>query len=264
MAVATIRLCDLIAAGYPIDEKAFSKFPAPSDSVRREVAETIKREYWLREIGFQTPDEFAEQLSFALCQIMPLYNLRRTANALDLGVDPLLSFNEVASIVTDENGTTGEGRTEKDNTTEYSYSDETEGTKGGSTTTPGTTTTTVDSGKEYTYPITGDGGESGEFSPKYATSGDKRENKVTTTGTDTIERHDDTKTTVESIRQGGRESTGKTERTDKRNSHQLTERKGNNEARFRLLKEYRETLEDLNRMIAMDKKVAQCFYGLFA
>ena len=264
MAVATIRLCDLIASGYPLDEKAFSKFPAPSDSVRREVAETIKREYWLREIGFQTPDEFAEQLSFALCTIMPLYNLRRTADALDLGVDPLLSFDELAEVLT-EGETKGSEKRADTSTTEASGTSDSNSENATSTTvTPGVSTTTENAGKEFDYPITGDAGALSDFNSEYATRGDYQKSTTSQNGQDTTilngndTAHNETSNTSRST------GTVDSSRTEKQTGKQTTTRRGTNEAKFRLLKEYRETLEDLNRMIAMDKKVAQCFYGLFA
>ena len=81
MAVATVRLCDLIASGYPFTEKALSKYPAPSDSVREEINSAILQYYWTREIGFQTPDEMAQKMDFAMRAIMPYYNARRAIDA---------------------------------------------------------------------------------------------------------------------------------------------------------------------------------------
>ena len=253
MAIATIRLCDLIASGYDFEGKALSKYPAPSESVRKEINDALLQYYWNREIGFQSPDEMAQQLDFAMRRIMPYYNARRAINALDIGVDPLHSYSEMVETITqssDErsgtsNGTTNNNNTVKDTRTgnsndtrdEYGYD------------------------KHYEMPVTGGGDdgpdvETGGMDDKYAATGDSRKSKDTNNN-----EHSETGSTTD---------IGETTHSDSHNdsstanSKSTVVRSGSNVAKFELLEKYRNVIENINEMIVTNPAIKQLWYGNFS
>lgn len=253
MAIATIRLCDLIASGYDFEGKALSKYPAPSETVRKEINDAILQYYWIREIGFQSPDEMAQQLDFALRRIMPYYNARRAIDALDIGADPLQSYTEMAETITkstDErsgtsNGTTNNSNTVKDTRTgnsndtrdEYGYD------------------------KHYEMPVTGGGAEgsdpeTGGMDDKYAASGDSRKSKDTSHN-----EHTETGSTTDTG-----ESTHADSHSDSStaNSKSTVKRSGSSVAKFELLEKYRNVIENINQMIVTDPAIKQLWYGNFS
>lgn len=253
MAIATIRLCDLIASGYDFEGKALSKYPAPSESVRKEINDALIQHYWLREIGFQSPDEMSQQLDFAMRIIMPYYNARRAINAMDIGADPLQSYSEMAETITkssDErtgtsNGTTNNSNTVKDTRTgnsndtrdEYGYD------------------------KHYEMPVTGGGDEgtdieTGGMDDKYAASGDSRKSKDTNHN-----EHSETGSTTDTG-----ESTHSDSHSDSStaSSTSTVKRSGSNVAKFELLEKYRSIIENLNLMIINDPHIKQLWYGNFS
>lgn len=110
MAEFTIELGALVKDyGYPVVEKALSEYPVPEDDpkYRENLNAAILRHYWMNEIGQETPDLFCYYLNRAMCEIMPYYNERRRINMLDVGLDPLTSYerNENFSETLNEKGT---------------------------------------------------------------------------------------------------------------------------------------------------------------
>lgn len=280
MAIATVRLCDLIAAGYPFTEKALSNYPAPSDSVRKEINEAILRNYWTREIGFQTPDEMAQKMDFAMRNIMPYYNARRAIDALDIGADPLQSYEETMETImsgTQENSesTTGNSSDTHTTTEERTGTDKhNDATTNKSSGSSSDTNNEHGYSKHYEFPVSGgsgDGsGDSGGMDDNYAASGDSDrrsntsegshsdEGSVTTVGT--ITRSDNGK----SVAQGSGEHTETRTNKGKNGSNTNTLRKGTSEAKFRLLAAYREVIENITMMIVKDPAIEQLFYGNFS
>ena len=241
MAIATIRLCDLIASGYDFEGKALSNYPAPSESVRKEINDALIQHYWLREIGFQSPDEMSQQLDFAMRLIMPYYNARRAINAMDIGADPLQSYTEMAETITKS-------------------SDERSGTSNGTTNNNNTIKDTR-TGNSYEMPVTGGGAEgsdpeTGGMDDKYAASGDSRKSKDTNHN-----EHSETGSTTD---------TGESTHTDSHSdsstasSTSTVKRSGSNVAKFELLEKYRSIIENLNLMIINDPHIKQLWYGNFS
>lgn len=280
MALATIRLCDLIEAGYPFTEKALSNYPAPSDSIRQEINTAILQYYWTREIGFQTPDEMAQKMDFAMRQIMPYYNARRAIDALDVGADPLLSYEEtLESNVTGSRESTS--NTDGSNNDTHKTTDERTGkdvrddiTNNESSSSSSDTTNSHGYDKHYDFPVSGgsgDGtGDTGGMDDNYAAEGNSNRStnanenshsdngSVTSSGATT--RTDSGNVTSEG---SGSHSENRTE-IGKDNSNTSTTRRGANEAKFRLLAAYREVIENITMMIVKDPAIAQLFYGNYS
>lgn len=101
MADYTIRLCDLVKSGYDVIGKALSSYPVDDESYRETLNKAILRHYWYNEIGLETADMFSWALDKAMNEIMPYYNERRAIDMLDLGIDPLMSYQDVRSTVFD-------------------------------------------------------------------------------------------------------------------------------------------------------------------
>lgn len=253
MAIATIRLCDLIASGYDFEGKALSKYPAPSESVRKEINDALIQHYWLREIGFQSPDEMSQQLDFAMRLIMPYYNARRAIDALDIGADPLQSYTEMAETITqnsDERAGSSNGTTNNNNKVNDKRSGSSDDTRD-----------EYGYDKHYEMPVTGGGAEgsdpeTGGMDDKYAASGDSRKSKDVSSS-----KHSES---VETIDTG--ETSHADSHTDKSTSHGVStvKRSGNNVAKFELLEKYRNVIENINQMIVMDKNIKQLWYSNFS
>lgn len=253
MAIATVRLCDLIASGYDFEGKALSKYPAPSDSVRKEINEAFLQYYWLREIGFQSPDEMSQQVDFAMRRIMPYYNARRTINALDIGADPLQSYTETAETITknvDERTGSSNGSTTNKNTMN-------------DVRTGGSTDSRNESGydKHYEMPVSGGSNngsseDTGGMDDNYAESGNSRKSKD-----ESSNQHNETTDTVNNGESSHTDS--HTDSTTTNGTSTVT-RSGSSVAKFELLEKYRSVIENLNQMIVTDPAIKQLWYGNFS
>ena len=280
MAVATVRLCDLIASGYPFAEKALSKYPAPSDSVREEINSAILQYYWTREIGFQTPDEMAQKMDFAMRAIMPYYNARRAIDALDIGANPLQSYEETLETIMqgrrESTGTTqGNNSDSRTTTDERSGQDKRDDTT--STQSSGSTSDTIGEhgyDKHYVFPVSGgsgDGtGDTGGMDDNYAAEGNGNrrssmsEGSHSDTGTTTVAATATRTDTGNTVASGSGEHAETRKETGKDGSTTNTTRKGTTEAKFRLLAAYREVIENINMMIVKDPAIAQLFYSNYS
>lgn len=288
MAEYTIRLGDLINAGYDVEQKAMQNWPSPTPEWRQEVNDAIIRHYWFKEIGFETADMFCWYLDTALREIMPYYNERRAVDLMDIGQDPLTTFYTTSTTTdsrTSERSTDSKtvderhnGRTSTDDfTTTNNVS--ASGTNDGTTnTTDNSTTNNTDDSYTKNYDIPTTGGSSGNgpggFSDDYATSGNVSNDAASSTVNGTTNTVNKATTSSKSDSTG----TNKGTRTEKANENgtsttagkdtstdggtSTTTTSGSNTAKFELLAKYREIIENIIPMILKERSISSCFMGV--
>jgi hypothetical protein len=144
MSQYTTELRYLIEQNYDLGLRDYPIF----DEIYREVLNSkIKKEYYFREIGQETPARFKHHLNHKMNMIMPYYNQLYETQALKL--EPLLSFRETETMertIDTETGNTGRStQTQTQNSTGSASSVEdssaTVGTLGTEITDEDTTTT---------------------------------------------------------------------------------------------------------------------------
>lgn len=277
MADFTIRLCDLVSGGYDIEKEAMSEYPAENEEARKELNKFILRHYWLREIGFESPEIFSFFLNAALCEIMPYYNERRRINAFMNNIDPSKTFEELFEIT--RSGTNTETRT-GNSSEDYTNTVESNSNRTGTDTTSGNGKTTSkdnssNNADEYTkqYDIPTTGGSSGTgpggFSNDFASSGSSGESNNTTTasGESTSENSSNTKSNSSETRNDTSTNKGTKESNDTVNGEtsgtERSTRSGHNEAVYENVVKYREAVENLNMQIVNDKAISSLFMGMY-
>lgn len=282
MAVYTIELGKAIDNGLINWDDVMSSFPDGGDAEwKAEVSKRIRDYYWFREIGFETPQMFSFYMKRTLEEIGPYYVELKKVNELELGVDPLTTFNENESV--QENGsdeTTNEGTQNTTNTgsqtrTDDLSSDSTNDVTSNTKSENNNTSNTTNNGYNKNYAIPMRGGSSGTgpggFSDGFATSGVVTNNE----GSDISEgtsKTDNTTNGTSSVKNTGTQSletdstigstSNSTQNSTKQNSI-IRDKKGNSVPKFELMSKYRDVIINLNMMLVKDKNIAECFMGVF-
>lgn len=276
MADFTIYLSDLVASGYDVEGKALQDYPAPSESVRKQLNAMIINHYADREIGSESPDLFCFRLRRAMSEIMPYYCDTYIANAKLAGFDPTKTYGETVETIRRSEGESHDVMADK-NTDDYTATGTTSGNASGTSkgTTNSTGSNTSDSNgsgtnksKQYDVPITG---SNNGFNDTYATSGNNSDtsdtNHAESQSTDKTENSSESSstssTTSNNTNKGTHESSGKRDRTETASGTDNSTRSGYNMAVWQAVEQYRNTVENWLLKVVTNSKVDNCFLQVF-
>lgn len=276
MADFTIYLSDLIASGYDVVGEALMDYPAPSESVRKELNALLITHYADREIGSESPSMFCFRLKRAMAEIMPYYNQTYIANAKLAEFDPSKTYSEIVQTIRDSTGNSTDTNNDK-HTDDYTHAST------GKSSSTGTSTTNTESSsqgetsnsssgsgdtKNFDVPITG---STNGFSDTYATSGQHTSNsdsgsgKSSDSGTSNTTAESSTSATSEAndTNKGTHVSEGTRKRDEQAHGQENTERSGYTNSIWQSVEEYRKVIENWKMKIIANAKVDQCFMGIF-
>ena len=121
----TLRLGEIIAEGYNTDEKLhLDKYPIFDDSKRFELNHKILAHYAMREIGYETVEQFLFALGRRMIEIMPYYNKLYLSERLKF--EPLLNM-DVTSVQDNASESQSSAKSTSDESSEQTTTGSNEG-----------------------------------------------------------------------------------------------------------------------------------------
>lgn len=264
---ARVAIKDALNA-YPLYEtKSQNEMVLSLIPTREELNAKLLNAYKYREIGFETPGRFIDELKIAMCEIMPRYNqilktveiMNELENPFD-NVDIVETFRE-----TRDNTSSGENNAEttskSDSTASSSNTTETAGSSENDT-------ATLTEGKNVASDTPQDSlalSESEIDSVSYADRAQWDKNRVESTGFSSDENtatSDSTSSSENNAEATTKATTSATEQTITEHTFSKKGNQGVNTYAHDIL-EYRETLLNVPQMIINDQRIKELFMMVY-